>query len=619
MKNKYLVNEQQTLTGTNATGSEKIQNKLLKLAVNNQCFVEKGFPNAAFKDLKTGKEVMYKKSDNKTLIDQNRRYIFILPEDDGISFTIEYRDRPDEQGKVIKSKFGIRCKKITKTADSVTSPDQEEIIQFLRQNGFKNYTEIKSDQWANYSLVDIYQDPDVKVLLKDKPDLLKMVESNKDRVFKMWKGSTSVSGLKGDFEDKSKKGQEFVDFLIKNGWKKPSEITPELSPKYNAYDLSDPTSYTTNSLLNQYVDNAKFFQKGYLMYEPKASKTTEELVQIYNLEIENAKVNYDRKSCRNVIIGYYDEWKDPSKKFPTSGSKEIVEQCLYRNAGKYPGLVDIIDTLRFKRGESPKAQAFGINPNIDYKRKPVRESDKENLKNIISESLHKVKLNKKKLLSESSIVRSRLQVLVENRDLRRKKDLDGFFDDFLTETAYLNSKGYNQEIISEQFFDMLKGFFGGTGLDSVFGYFKEYATKWLLQKIGVDTSGWIGTIVSTAIGNLPLGDIPKLTDCNYVVPYLAKTIAESAAAKFMQTKGVANPLTSVLRNAVTEMVEDTAFGQAIEGGLRKLICPLLDTLKGKMSNVTSSIKDKALGDSEKGQAAPAIGAGNSEKGLASML
>ena len=165
MKNKYLVNEQQTSAGTNAPGSEKIQNKLLKLAVNNQCFIEKGFPSVAFKDLKTGKEVMYKKSDNKTLVDENRRYIFILPEDDGISFTIEYRDRPDELGKVIKSKSGMRCKKITKTADPVTTPDQEEIIQFLRQNGFKNKTEIKPDQWVNYSEVDIYQDPDVKVLL----------------------------------------------------------------------------------------------------------------------------------------------------------------------------------------------------------------------------------------------------------------------------------------------------------------------------------------------------------------------------------------------------------------------------------------------------------------------
>lgn len=619
MKNKYPLYIQESLPGTNVLGSENIQNKLIKLAVNNGCFTDKGFKKGAFKDLKSGKTVMYKKSDNKKLVDQKRNYIFILPEDDGISFTVEYRDRPDEQGKVVKSKSGIRCKTIKQTTDPALTPDQADIIKFLKQNGFQNYTEVTPEQWANKSLVDIYKDADVIELMKDKPELLQQIQSNKDRVFWMWKGSTSVSGLKGDFEDKSKKGQEFVDFLIKNGWKKPSEITPELNPKYNVYDLSDSTLYTTNSLLYQYVDYAKFFQKGYLMYEPKASKTTKELNQIYNLEIENAKVNYDRKSCRNVIIGYYDEWRDPSKKFPTSGSKEVVEQCLSKNAGKYPGLVDIIDTLRLQLGESPKAEAFKIKADIDYKTKPVRESDKENLKNIISESLHKVKLNKKKLLSESSIVRSRLQVLVENRDLRRKKDLDGFFDDFLTETAYLNSKGYNQEIISEQFFDMLKGFFGGTGLDSVFGYFKEYATKWLLNKLGVDTSGWVGTVVSTAIGNLPLGDIPKLTDCNYVVPYLAKTIAESAAAKFMETKGVANPLTSVLRNAITEMVEDTAFGQAIENGLRKLVCPLLDTLKGKMSNVTSNIKDKALGDSEKEQAAPAIGAGNSEKGLASML
>lgn len=593
MKNKYLIKEQQSLPGTNTPGSENIQNKLLKLAINNGCFTDKGFVSGAFKDLKTGKEVLYKKSDNKTLVDEKRNYIFIIPEENGISFTVEYRDRSDEQGKVIKSKSGIRCKAIKKTTDPTMTPDQEEIIKFLKQNGFMNYTDVTPDQWANKSLVDIYKDPDVIELLKDKPYLFKQLESNKDRVFWMWKGSTSVSGLKGDFEDKSKEGQKFVDFLIKNNWKKKSEITPEISTQYFVYDLSKPEEYSKSQFLNKYKDYAKYFQNGFLMYEPIVNKSVTDVIQQIKQQEETIKIDYNKKDCRNIIVNFMNDWR-MGNEFPTS-PKELVQNCLARNAGKYPALEKELDKFRMMSNRG-REKNFQIDSNINFKERLRRESTDDNLKNIISESLYKAKINKKSLIKESKIVRNRLEILTENRDLYNKRDLQRFFGDYLTETAYFNSKGYNTEIINEQFFDILKGFFTGTGLDSIMGTFKEYAAKWIIQKFGIDPNGWIGSIITTAVGNLPLGDIPKLTDCNYVVPYLAKTIGESAVKKFMAEKGVDNPLTSVIRNALVEVLEDTAFGQSIEKGLEKIICPLLGDLSKKMGKVTNNLKNKALED-----------------------
>lgn len=607
MKNKYPLYEQESLPGPNVLGSENIQNKLIKLAVNNGCFTDKGFIKGAFKDLKSGKEVMYKKSDNKTLVDEKRNYIFIVPEDNGISFTVEYRDRPDEQGKVVKSKSGIRCKAIKQTTDPALTPDQAEIIKFLKQNGFQNYTEVTPDQWANKSLVDIYKDPDVIELMKDKPYLLQQIQSNKDRVFWMWKGSTSVSGLKGEFEDKAKQGQQFVDFLIKNNWKKKSDITPEIVTQYFVYDLSKPEDYSKSQFLNKYSDYAKYFQNGYFMYEPISTKSVTEVISQIKKDEESAKVDYNKKSCRNIIVNFMNDWQQ-GKKFPTT-PVNIVETCLAQNAGMYPALEKDLDIFRRMSDEGREAN-FKIDQNINFKQKLRRESKEDDLRNIISESLHQAKLNKKLQLRESKIVKNRLQVLVENRDLSRKKDLERFFNDYLNETVYFNSQGYNTEIINEQFFDILKGFFTGTGLDSILGTFKEYAAKWIIQKFGVDPNGWVGSIITTAVGNLPLGDIPKLTDCDYVVPYLAKTIGESAVKKFMAEKGVDNPLTSVIRNAVVEVLEDTAFGQSIEKGLEKIICPLLGDLSKKMGKVTNSLKNKALEDKGLvGGSAPSIPGG----------
>jgi hypothetical protein len=223
------------------------------------------------------------------------------------------------------------------------------------------------------------------------------------------------------------------------------------------------------------------------------------------------------------------------------------------------------------------------------------------------------------MLSESKIVRNRLEILAEGRDLNNKRELKKFFNDYLNESAYLSSRGYDSQIISEQFLDLLKGFFTGTGVESVMSTFKESAVKWILDKIGVvDSSGWIGSIIITALGNLKFGDIGKLTDCNFLVPYLAKSVAEGAVRKFMVEKGMDSGISSVIRNAIIEVLEDSAFGQSIEKGLEKIICPSLGGLKSKMSSMTNMMKNKALGSQESSAVATTAPAAT-DKGVAAML
>jgi hypothetical protein len=145
--------------------------------------------------------------------------------------------------------------------------------------------------------------------------------------------------------------------------------------------------------------------------------------------------------------------------------------------------------------------------------------------------------------------------------------------------------------------------------------FKESAVKYILNIIGVtDTSGWIPSIIITALGNLKFGDIGKLTDCNFLVPYLAKSVAEGAVRKFMVEKGMDSGISTVIRNAIIEVLEDSAFGQSIEKGLEKIICPSLGGLKSKMNSMTNTLKDKALGGSES-----ITTPSTANKGVAAML
>jgi len=161
------------------------------------------------------------------------------------------------------------------------------------------------------------------------------------------------------------------------------------------------------------------------------------------------------------------------------------------------------------------------------------------------------------------------------------------------ENVYLNYHGFNSDIISEQSLEMVQKFLTGTGVDALFQYFKEYAAKWLLQSLKLKPDSLLGSIFITSIGNLPIGDMFKLTDCNYAVPFFTKSLAEGLIRKFLASKGYENPITATIRNALTEVMEDTAFVQNLQKKLSGVICPKLGGLANKMDKVGDKISQQS--------------------------
>jgi len=223
------------------------------------------------------------------------------------------------------------------------------------------------------------------------------------------------------------------------------------------------------------------------------------------------------------------------------------------------------------------------------------ESTKNNLQNLIRESLLEIKENKKKsILGESKIVKVRLSIISENVVLKTKKQKNKFFDELLSEMVYLNSQGFDKQVINEGFWDALKGLFGHAP-DGIMEYFKEYIGKWLVEHLTpMDPEGWLGNIVITAIGNLAIGDIPKLTDCNFLTKLISKSVAEGTVRKLTHEKGLEGPFYDILRNSIVDMLEETSLGSKIEEGLGNVICPLLGGITTKMNSATDKLKQNAL-------------------------
>ena len=302
-------------------------------------------------------------------------------------------------------------------------------------------------------------------------------------------------------------------------------------------------------------------------------------------------------ACKNAIEFYKRayEIKLEISQPKIDSLKPAIRNCL----NNFPKFSKIAETLQFA---SPVQTQTGKNAdyslNVNAGQSVQRESKEKQLKNLVRESLLEIKEKKiKSNLSEGKIVKGRLSIISENVVLKTNKQKDKFCNELLSEMIYLNSQGFNKQVINEGFFDVLKGLFGHAP-EGIMEYFKEYIGKWLVEHLTpADPEGWVGNIIITSIGNLAIADIPKLTDCNFLTKLISKSVGEGAVRKLSHEKGLDGPFYDVLRNSIVDMLDETSLGSKIEEGLGSFICPLLGGVKNKMNVATDTLKQKALATS----------------------
>lgn len=220
----------------------------------------------------------------------------------------------------------------------------------------------------------------------------------------------------------------------------------------------------------------------------------------------------------------------------------------------------------------------------------IAESKKDELKSLIKENLITLSEEKKnKLLGESKIINIRLGIIKESNT----ENKDKLFNEIISEMVYLNNQGFDNDLINEGFWEILGGLFPST--NTIGETFKEYLTKWLIEAIAPgQENSWIGNIIITSVGNLKIGDVTKLTNCEFTTKLLSKSISEGVVRKFAESKGVSGVLADLIRNSMIEQLDNTEFAQKLESGLAHVICPLLGGVSQKMSMVANKMKDKAI-------------------------
>ena len=349
-------------------------------------------------------------------------------------------------------------------------------------------------------------------------------------------------------------------------------------------NTTESEMYTRVNL--QTYENGKYaphFANEFYLFFPKEKVDIEDLLLDVKTKFDSQKV--DKKQCRQAIDLLYTAYENKygMKDSDRTAYKEYVKKC---------GAQNVIPMFSKKKFETlsklnPKRTLYSLREGVESK----------DLKKVIRENILKINESKTaSLLQEGKIINNRFNIITEGTTPKNKKDQKKVGKGLFNEMIYLNKQGYSQELISEELMDIFSSIFPKGVSEPIMQYFKEEAAKWLAGKFGLDPNSWLSSIVISAIGDVGIGEIPRLfSDCNFATKKISKAVAEGIVRKIQVEKFGDSAFYNLMRNTLVDALEATELATKLEEKLGTIICPLVSTLSGKMEGAADTMKQKALG------------------------
>jgi hypothetical protein len=322
--------------------------------------------------------------------------------------------------------------------------------------------------------------------------------------------------------------------------------------------------------------------------QPTSGDNSDDTVSSISDSIRQNATKTSRKDCRAAIKTLFNADKNPGITYFTNDSdiilfKNTAKKCSQQGMNFTKGILGVGDELDYllnKRGR------FGL-----------MESKKINLKGIIKENLIKTQENKNRLLQESNIVKTRLNIILEGKTFKTKKQVDDVYVTILSEMIYLHKQGFNEDIIAENV-DSVFGALGnifGSGINGVVATFKERGVDFILEKLGLSKNNFLKNFLVTALGNTDIKDVPKLfSDCDFLTKKIAESIPEAYLRKLEYDKGMGNIFMDTVRNSLYDVIKDSDFAGKVESRISGIVCPLVQQMTGKFSDHLSGMKSSLI-------------------------
>jgi len=319
-----------------------------------------------------------------------------------------------------------------------------------------------------------------------------------------------------------------------------------------------------------------------------SQEVTPESVKSLSDKIKQSAKSISREDCKAAVMTLFKADKTPGITYFTDDKdiilfKNTAKKCSQQGMNFTKGILGVGDELDYllnKRGK------FGL-----------MEGKKINLKGIIKENLIKTQENKNRLLQESNIVKTRLNIILEGKTFKTKKEIDNVYVTILSEMIYLHNQGFNEDIIAENV-DSVFGALGNifsSGINGVVATFKERGVNFILEKLGLSKNNFLKNFLVTALGNTDIKDVPKLfSDCDFLTKKIAESIPEAYLRKLEYEKGMGNIFMDTVRNSLYDVIKNSDFADKVESRISGIVCPLVQQMTGKFSDHLSGMKSSLI-------------------------
>ena len=208
------------------------------------------------------------------------------------------------------------------------------------------------------------------------------------------------------------------------------------------------------------------------------------------------------------------------------------------------------------------------------------------LRKVLKRNLNELQTRKVTNLTESKIVKGRLNIISESVNLNSKIQTTKFFNKLFLESNNMVNMGLTKSVINENLVMVLKGLMGDES-SRVTEMLKERLISYLESKLGM--GGFEKSVLTQAILELDDDDFPNIfTDKRFLARKISDVFTREFKEKYLEG------LNDTTKEVVMNQLDSDKFKRELEDKFTTALESLLSSIESNMDSKLRGIRDNVF-------------------------
>lgn len=208
------------------------------------------------------------------------------------------------------------------------------------------------------------------------------------------------------------------------------------------------------------------------------------------------------------------------------------------------------------------------------------------LRKVLKRNLNELQTRKVTNLTESKIVKGRLNIISESVNLNSKIQTTKFFNKLFLESNNMVNMGLTKSVINENLVMVLKGLMGDES-SRVTEMLKERLISYLESKLGMD--GFEKSVLTQSILELDDDEFPNIfTDNRFLARKISDVFTREFKEKYLEG------LNDTTKEVVMNQLDTDKFKRELEDKFTTALESLLSSIESNMDSKLRGIRDNVF-------------------------